>query len=172
MQTAMRSFKPPALNEGGGGRFSVFLAGSIEMGAAAPWQAVVEERLRSLPVDVYNPRRDDWDASWRQEIDEPNFLQQVEWELDHLEAADLKVFFFDPATRSPVTLMELGLVLGSAPEKCLVCCPPGFWRRGNVLITGRRAGVETLDDLPRLIEKIAERIDLEVNNETASPNNR
>src|SRR5690606_37696079 len=52
---------------------SVFLAGSIEMGTAAPWQAEVERELASLDLAVLNPRRDDWDSSWRQSMDEPRF---------------------------------------------------------------------------------------------------
>lgn len=44
-----------------------------------------------------------------QEASNPQFRQQVEWELNALSVADLIVFYFDPATRSPITLLELGL---------------------------------------------------------------
>lgn len=89
--------------------FNVFLGGSIEMGAAEPWQDQLVERLQHLKVRFFNPRRDDWDASWTQSINDPQFTQQVNWELDTLEYCDLIVFYFDPATKSPITLMELGL---------------------------------------------------------------
>jgi hypothetical protein len=109
-------------------------------------------------VDVYNPRRDKWDSSWRQDLDDENFVGQVEWEPEHLEAADLKIFYIDPATQSPVTLIEMGLVLGSTPERCIVCCHEGFWRRGNVLITARHTGAETANDLPELLARIEARL--------------
>lgn len=50
---------------------SVFLAGSIEMGQAEPWQTLLEDALADLPVTILNPRRDAWDASWEQSISNP-----------------------------------------------------------------------------------------------------
>ena len=38
--------------------------------------------------------------------------------------------YLDPKTKSPISLMELGLQAGS--KKLLVVCPDGFWRKGNV----------------------------------------
>lgn len=129
-------------------RPSVFLAGSIEMGAAIDWQAQLIAALDNLPITVFNPRRKDWDSSWAQTKDNPQFREQVEWELDHLERADVIALYLDPATKSPISLLELGLHAGG--ENLIVCCPPGFWRKGNVDIVCERYGiaqVETLDDL-------------------------
>lgn len=52
---------------------SVFLAGSIEMGSAENWQARVERELADYDVLIFNPRRDDWDSSWVQSINNPRF---------------------------------------------------------------------------------------------------
>ena len=60
---------------------SVFLAGSIEMGKATRWQDAVVEKLSGYDVDIYNPRRDDWDSSWTQENINEHFRKQVEWEV-------------------------------------------------------------------------------------------
>src|SRR5262249_12400873 len=73
--------KPPLPLRVAQGTRSVFLAGSIEMGGASPWQAVIEAALADAPVTIWNPRRDDWDATWRQSIDDPRFHEQVTWEL-------------------------------------------------------------------------------------------
>ena len=57
-----------------------------------------------------------------------------------------------PGTKSPITLLELGLHAGKNPQKLVVCCPDGYWRKGNVDIVCRRCGVRqvpTLDDLVR-----------------------
>src|SRR5690242_3074697 len=40
---------------------SLFLAGSIEMGQAPPWQHLVERALEADAVTILNPRRDEWD---------------------------------------------------------------------------------------------------------------
>jgi hypothetical protein len=56
------------------------------MGAAHDWQTELANVLAQRRVTILNPRRTDWDATWRQSIDEPRFREQVEWELDGLEA--------------------------------------------------------------------------------------
>jgi hypothetical protein len=38
--------------------------------------------------------------------------------------------YFDPSTKSPISLLELGLFARSGKIK--VICPDGFWRKGNV----------------------------------------
>lgn len=117
--------------------FSIFLAGSIEMGKAELWQERVVEELSDFNVYIFNPRRGDWNSSWEQSIANPQFREQVEWELQALEHADLIIFYFSPGTLSPITLLELGLHIR---DNIFVCCPMGFWRKGNVDITMLRYG--------------------------------
>lgn len=151
-----RVLKPPAPLELAAGERVVFLAGSIEMGAAGPWQAEVERALADLPVVILNPRRDEWDASWEQSISNPQFRGQVEWELDGQQSADVIAMHFDPATKAPITLLELGLFATSG--KVIVCCPPGYWRRGNVEVVCSRYRVPLVGDLPALIQAVRERL--------------
>jgi len=124
----------------------VFLAGSIEMGSATDWQAVLTARLadQAEHIVVLNPRRDAWDASWQQTIDEPAFREQVEWELDGLDRADVIAMWFAPETRAPITLLELGL--HARGGKLVVGCPDGFWRKGNVEVVCARFGVPLAGD--------------------------
>jgi Nucleoside 2-deoxyribosyltransferase like len=167
---AMREVKapsPPGLQR------RVFLAGSIEMGKAEQWQERIVAALSEAEAEakseaeagseagsqaetgtgagdlvILNPRRDDWDDSWEQRADDPQFSEQVNWELDMLDAADVVVMYFAPGTKSPVSLLEFGLCARSG--KLRVCCPEGFWRRGNVEVVCRRNRIplfETLDDL-------------------------
>jgi hypothetical protein len=135
----------------------IFLAGSIEMGNAVEWQKRVVEALAGTDSVVLNPRRHDWDSSWKQTIDHPQFREQVEWELQGLDDAELIVFYFDPATKAPVTLMELGLHAGRHPEKLIVCCPEGFWRKGNVDIVCRRYGVHQVETLEAMLDCLRHR---------------
>jgi hypothetical protein len=135
---------------------SVFLAGSIEMGQAEDWQAVVERDLADLDVVILNPRRDEWDASWVQSIDNPQFREQVEWELAGQEIATVIAMYFAPATKAPITLLELGLFARSG--KVVACCPEGFWRRGNVEVVCRRYGVPLVSDLAELVQAVRQRL--------------
>jgi hypothetical protein len=145
--------KPPYALSGIENRFSVFLAGSIEMGVAENWQEKIERELHDMEnICILNPRRDYWDSSWKQDIEDPQFNEQVSWELNALEKADLIIFYFSPETKSPVSMLELGLFARS--RKAIVCCPKGFWRKGNVDIVCKRYGVEQVNSLEELILSI------------------
>lgn len=135
--------------------FSIFLAGSIEMGVAEDWQTRLTTALAlsGTEVTIYNPRRDDWDSSWVQSIHDKQFNQQVNWEIDHLFKSSLIVFYFDPNTKSPITLMELGLIAGQYCN-AVVCCPDGFWRKGNVEIICDRFNIPMVNTLDEIIEII------------------
>ena len=128
---------------------SVFLAGSIEMGKAIDWQTQITTALSNLDVTVLNPRRDDWDSSWEQKITNPKFKEQVDWELNALEMADIIAMYFDPKTMSPISLLELGLY--AKTSKLVVCCPEGFWRKGNVDILCEKYDITQVDNIEELI---------------------
>jgi hypothetical protein len=147
-----RSIKPPTPLPDTLAAPNVFLAGSIALGQAEPWQAEVERALADLPIIILNPRRDDWDASWPQRADHPQFREQVEWELAAQERAGLIAMYFAPDTQAPITLLELGLF--ARDGRLIVCCPDGFWRKGNVDIVCQRYGVPQAEDLAALIEQI------------------
>lgn len=117
------------------------------MDRAHEWQRDVVQRLHETDWIILNPRRGSWDASWEQRVDNEEFRKQVEWELSALERADAILLYFDPATKSPISLLELGLFARSG--KLLVVCPEGFWRKGNVDIVCERYGIRqsaTIED--------------------------
>ena len=55
-----------------------------------------------------------------------------------------------------ITLLELGLFARSG--KLIVCCPDGFWRKGNVEVVCARYNVLLLDSLPALIDEVRRRL--------------
>lgn len=135
---------------------SIFLAGSIEMGTAFNWQTKVSNSLADQNIMILNPRRDDWDSSWTQSIENDQFRTQVEWELAALERARIIVMYFDPNTKSPISLLELGLYASSG--KLVVCCPEGFWRKGNVDIVCKKFNIKQASSLEELITIVKERL--------------
>ncbi len=121
---------------------TIFLAGSIEMGVAEDWQTIMVSELSVMDEDdiiLYNPRRDSWDSSWEQRESNPEFNYQVNWEMDHLEKCDFIFLNLLPETKSPISLLELGKFADS--DKMIVCCPEGFWRKGNVEVVCSRYGI-------------------------------
>jgi hypothetical protein len=132
--------------------YQVFLAGSIEMGNAALWQDQVIELLKPYNGTIYNPRRPEWDDSWKQEIENKQFLEQVSWELTAMESSDIILMYLDPATKSPISLLELGLHAND--NKLVVYCPKGFWRKGNVDIVCERYNVPQINSFREFLQYV------------------
>lgn len=132
------------------GRFTVFLAGSIEMGKAEDWQTKFCHNFREHNINILNPRRPDWDSSWVQSIDNPNFREQVEWELRCLTLSDLILMYLQPDTMSPISMLELGLYAHTG--KLVVCCPDGFWRKGNIDVVCEKYCITRCDTIDKLQE--------------------
>ena len=131
----------------------IFLAGSIEMGKAEDWQAEIPKLFKDRQNLVFfNPRRDDWDSSWEQKASNPQFNYQVNWELDHLDEADLIFMYFSPETKSPISLLELGLYANL--EKMIVCCPDSFYRKGNVDIVCSRFNIPVYNTMEAAVGRL------------------
>jgi hypothetical protein len=140
----------------------VFLAGSIEMGKAIDWQAEVSQALEKYPIQILNPRRHDWDSNWVQEKTNPQFNEQVNWEIDALRDAQIVLFNFVPGTISPISLFELGHMVDYG-SKVLVCCPKGFHRKGNVDVVCEKYSVPVYESLDQLIIAAKEVLTFELN---------
>ena len=153
-----RIIKPPTPHKKYPFDTVVFLAGSIEMDTAVNWQKKAEQHILQYKNHiVLNPRRDDWDSSWTQSIDNFNFNEQVTWELDGLEKfANIILFHFEPDTKSPITLMELGLMAPrhQKDKELFVSCPEGFWRKGNVDILCKRYDIKVYNSLDELLQNV------------------
>ena len=136
------------------GKISLFTAGSIEMGAAVPWQSRLIEYLEHLPITISNPRKGYWNPAIDVKSKDVEFRMQVEWEMNALRAASVICFFFDVNTISPVTLMELGMWASSG--KVIVCCASDYWRSGNVDIVCDRYNIPRVDSFENLIPAVTE----------------
>ncbi len=130
---------------------SVFLAGTIDMGSGVDWQKDVADFFEKAPGNwvLFNPRQEFWYPSRENEMD-----YQVNWELSHLEEADFILMNFLPGSKSPITLLELGLFARSG--KLYVVCTEGFYRYDNVRITCAKYGVPVYDSLTEAIVAIVE----------------
>lgn len=132
---------------------TIFLAGSIEMGIAENWQEIaIQELLQNENIIILNPRRKEWDSSWIQRMSNPQFNEQVLWELNGQDNCDKILMHFDKNTKSPITLLELGLYASSG--KLVISCPDDFYRKGNVEIVALRYGIPLFDNLEDSINYI------------------
>lgn len=133
---------------------TIFLAGSIEMGKAEDWQKVLGAQIVEKfgdRVTVLDPRRDGWDSSWKQEDGDNEFTKQVVWEQNALIFSQIRFFYFAPGTISPISLLELGQF---GDVNSVVCCPEGYWRKGNVDIVCRLAGTKVYPTLEEATKQL------------------
>ena len=128
--------------------YVVFLAGSIEMGTAENWQDEFANNIDGDDIVIFNPRRPEWEDF---DQDSPEMYEQINWELSRIEISNYIVFYFDPDTKSPISLLELGLCIGKN-KHILVVCPDGFWKKTNVVETCNRYGIPVYNELDDLYE--------------------
>lgn len=135
---------------------SVFLAGTIDNGESADWQTQIEKSLEGLDILIFNPRRDEWNSTWEQSISNPKFKEQVEWELNALELSTIIFLYFAPGSKSPISLLELGL--HAASQKIIIVCPDAFWRLGNIEVVANRYNIPLYKDLDSGTTALKERV--------------
>ena len=120
------------------------------MRTAEQWQAKIVRELQNTAWIILNPRRDDWDSSWEQKESNPQFREQVMWEIKAQEISDTILMYFDPNTKAPITLLELGLFADSG--KLVVVCPDGFYRKGNVEVVCKYYKIPLHNELERALQ--------------------
>ncbi len=136
--------------------FKIFLAGTIDMGNSIDWQQKIIDCFQNMGTKTdlifLNPRRKNWDSSWVQTVENEQFNGQVTWELEALEQSDLIVMFLGAHSKSPISMLELGLFAESG--KIIVCCEEGFWRKGNIDIVCKRKNIPTFKTFDTLVDHL------------------
>lgn len=136
----------------------IFLAGSIEMDKAKPWQEMlckaIENKYPTTDISIFNPRRKNWDNTIEQKKSNPKFNYQVNWEAEHLERADVVLFFFQGDTISPISLFELGLTINSGKQWVIVYCEDEYFRKGNIDIYIERYNAIAVSSFEGLVSKL------------------
>ena len=123
-------------------KFKVFLAGTIDNGESDDWQSNLIWQMKTKhhgpnsdidesigDIVVFNPRRSNWGSN----ASIADVEEQIKWEQQHLDEADLIIMNFVDGSKSPITLLELGLY---GPEgKTIVFCTDKFYRFTDVKLT-------------------------------------
>lgn len=129
--------------------FKVYLAGAIDMGHAIDWQSTAIAGLADVSdLVVLNPRRAKFDDDTRDE--------QIRWELDALERADVILVWFPSDARAPIALLETGLYMSSG--KLILGAGPRYWRRRNLELTADKYNVPVYSLLMETITATLHRV--------------
>ncbi|KAH6609925.1 hypothetical protein Trco_003271 [Trichoderma cornu-damae] len=134
----------------------VFLAGTTSDTGEPDWRQTLTEALSELPITIYNPQRHDWDSTWREDFSDSRWAEQVEWELEMQDEADVVVLLFHGVSPAPISLLELGLCVRSG--KAIVCALEGYPKKGNVEAVCRRYGAKFVSSEQDLRDAVVERL--------------
>ena len=135
---------------------SVILYGGMPSDPEWDWRADLSASLSDLPIVILDPTCEAWDSTWVQDISFQPFKEQVKWEMDHADIADVIVFFFGGKTDQPITLLELGLYAHTG--KAVVCCQDHFSKKGNVQIVCERYKIDMCETVEELEKEVRVRL--------------
>ena len=146
MQVIIAPERKPITNQ------SIFLAGTIDDGKSEDWQSKLIEELSDHEITILNPRRNNWG-----DLSDNELRKQITWELDHLEKADIIFMYIIGTSKSPISLLEMGIHIKDL--KLIVVCEPEFYRYENVKITCEYYNAELYDSLGEGIDALISNIE-------------
>lgn len=133
----------------------LFLAGGITN--CPPWQNELIELIKGSDIlTVYNPRRANFP------INDPNASEeQITWEHNHMESADMISFWFSKGSLNPIVLYELGRWTNSSNKTIFIGIDPGYERTQDVIIQTKlsRPDVRIVYSLFDLATQILQSVD-------------
>ncbi|KAF5021712.1 hypothetical protein F66182_6239 [Fusarium sp. NRRL 66182] len=135
----------------------VFLAGTTTNTGEPDWRETLTKALSNHSVTILNPSRPDWDRTWKEDFSDMRWSDQIRWELDMQEAADIIVVFFHRSTEAPISLLEFGLAVKM--KKVVVCVQEGYRKRGNVEAVCQRFGAILTNTEEELREAVLATLD-------------
>jgi hypothetical protein len=128
----------------------IFLAGSINNGKTLDWQSDLANYLNDIGYLVFNPRRTDWREQQDPKIITQYLKEQIQWELKHLELANIIIYNFADEQLAPITLLELGLHLYNKSKEVYVVCTEEYPRYANVKTTCDFYGIKVYDSIDKV----------------------
>ena len=96
-------------------------------------------------IEIYNPRREHWNPNPSKEEMEC----QIKWEQEYLDKADFIAMVLLDDSKSPISLLELGLYAKS--NKLIVFCTPDFYRWDNVRLTCEKYNIQLVESTHPLV---------------------
>lgn len=123
-----------------------FLAGSIDFDSSHSWREKVKKELKGT-IRFFDPTRIE-----HNDFTDAQMKEHIEWELDALKLSDRILLNLLPESKSPISLVELGLYVQS--DKLIVVCPKSFYKRRYIETICNKYDTVLFDNLDEAIEYI------------------
>lgn len=138
------------------GEVSLFLAGGITN--CIDWQKEMVELLKDLDIVIFNPRRKDFPIG-----DPDATFEQIKWEFEFLNRADMILFWFSRGSLNPIVLFEYGKWLMNTRNKLnykpiFVGIDPKYERKQDVELQTRFEDLHIRSRIQYSLEDLAKYI--------------
>lgn len=97
----------------------IFLAGSMDVNVTNTWRNSIVNELYNT-YDFFDPTIDNHDN-----LTDTQMRNHILWELKALELSDIVLLNLLPESKSPISLIELGMYVKT--NKLIVVCPEEFY---------------------------------------------
>ena len=121
----------------------IFLAGSIDNRYFGNWRKKVIEEIgdSNIILDPTNTNHD--------KLSDEDMKLHIQWELDALSKANTILLNFLPDSKSPISLVELGLYVTS--NKLIVICPKAFYKSRYVYTLREKYNTPIFDNINKAL---------------------
>ena len=124
----------------------VFLAGSIDNRYFGNWRKETVKKLETK-ANVFDPTNMKHDR-----LNDAEMKSHIIWELDALAIADKILLNFLPDSKSPISLVELGLYVAS--NKLIVVCPKEFYKSRYVFALCEKYNTPIFENLNKALVEL------------------
>lgn len=121
----------------------IFLAGSIDNRAFSNWRKETIKKLETK-INIFDPTNMKHDS-----LNDSEMESHIIWELDALAIADKILLNFLPDSKSPISLVELGLY--AASNKLIVVCPKEFYQSRYVYTLCKKYNTPIFDTINKAL---------------------
>ncbi|WP_055447706.1 nucleoside 2-deoxyribosyltransferase domain-containing protein [Lacinutrix mariniflava] len=121
-----------------------FLAGSMDFNESNSWRQKIMQEMKHLVhfLDATRIEHNDFSDSQMKE--------HIEWELDALIISDKIILNFKEDSKSPISILELGMYVKSS--KLVVVCPNKFYQRRYINVLCNKYNTPFFDSFDEAIE--------------------
>ncbi len=122
----------------------VFLAGSMCIDKEDNWRKNVIKNYAN-DFDFIDPTNENHNL-----LNDSLMKKHINWELEGLELSDIIFMNLLPESKSPISMVELGLYARS--NKLIICCPENFYQYRYINALAKKYNVTLFSELDKGIQ--------------------
>ncbi|CAM1372061.1 nucleoside 2-deoxyribosyltransferase domain-containing protein [Tenacibaculum xiamenense] len=128
----------------------VFLAGSMCIDKEDDWRKNVIKNFANV-FDFIDPTNENHNL-----LNDSQMEHHINWELEGLELSDIILMNLLPESKSPISMVELGLYARS--NKLIICCPENFYQYRYIKTLAKKYNVALFTELEKGIQHLKKEI--------------